>query len=146
MERMDDSIANASAPGNDVNNTDNTVAASGVSTFFASHSLNFWLAMFVGTVLALYYLRHYLQGRYFGRPDVRIDGRVCIVTGSNSGIGLETALELARRGGRVYMACRDYDRCEKARQLVVAQSGNQQVFNRVLDLSSQASIRAFVKQ
>ncbi len=40
-------------------------------------------------------------------PDsVRIDGKVCLVTGANSGLGKAVAIDLARRGGRVVMACR----------------------------------------
>lgn len=39
--------------------------------------------------------------------------KVVIVTGANTGIGKETAWELARRGAKVYMACRDLKRCEK---------------------------------
>ncbi|MDE2773355.1 MAG: SDR family NAD(P)-dependent oxidoreductase [Gemmatimonadota bacterium] len=37
---------------------------------------------------------------------VRIDGRVCLVTGANSGLGKAVATDLARRGGHVLMACR----------------------------------------
>lgn len=86
------------------------------------------------------------QGRTFRRPDVRIDGKVVIVTGCNTGIGKETVLELAKRGGRVYMACRDMNRCEEARQDIIAQSGNSNVFSRHLDLSSLASVRKFVTE
>lgn len=38
--------------------------------------------------------------------SVRIDGKVCLVTGANRGLGKAVAVELARRGGRVIMACR----------------------------------------
>ena len=38
--------------------------------------------------------------------DVRIDGKTCLVTGANSGLGMAVAIDLARRGGRVLMACR----------------------------------------
>ena len=52
------------------------------------------------------------------------EGRVFVVTGANSGIGKEVTWELARRGGRVYMACRDVDRCEAARREIVVDTRN----------------------
>lgn len=74
-----------------------------------------------------------------------MDGKVVIITGANTGIGKETALDLAKRGARVYMACRDFKRCEDARLEIVGKSQNSSVFNRTLDLGSLASIRAFAK-
>jgi NAD(P)-dependent dehydrogenase (short-subunit alcohol dehydrogenase family) len=38
--------------------------------------------------------------------DERIDGKFCLVTGANAGLGKAVAIELARRGGQVIMACR----------------------------------------
>lgn len=74
-----------------------------------------------------------------------MDGEVVIVTGANAGIGKETALDLAKRGAKVYMACRDFKRCETARLEIVEQSNNPNVFNRTLDLGSLDSIRRFAK-
>lgn len=39
-------------------------------------------------------------------PDVRIEGKRCLVTGANTGLGKAVAIDLARRGGHVLMACR----------------------------------------
>lgn len=40
------------------------------------------------------------------RDDERIDGRTCLITGANSGLGRAAAIELARRGGNMILACR----------------------------------------
>ena len=39
-------------------------------------------------------------------PDVRIDSQRCLVTGANTGLGKAVAVDLARRGGHILMACR----------------------------------------
>jgi dehydrogenase/reductase SDR family protein 12 len=42
--------------------------------------------------------------------QANLEGRVCLVTGANSGIGFETALALAARGASVWMLCRNRER------------------------------------
>lgn len=70
-----------------------------------------------------------------------------IITGcSSEGIGKETALELAKRGARIYMACRDYGRCQEARREIIDLSRNKNVFNLILDLNSVDSIKRCVKE
>ncbi|MFP6597209.1 MAG: SDR family NAD(P)-dependent oxidoreductase, partial [Candidatus Hydrogenedentota bacterium] len=41
-----------------------------------------------------------------------MNGKICIVTGANSGIGVTTARGLAKKGAHVVMACRDVERSE----------------------------------
>lgn len=55
-------------------------------------------------------LRDKLAAPPFEEP-VKLDGKVAIVTGANRGIGFEVAKGLAARGAKVYLACRDKDRC-----------------------------------
>jgi NAD(P)-dependent dehydrogenase (short-subunit alcohol dehydrogenase family) len=85
-----------------------------------------------------------VQGEKFRNP-VSIDNKVVIVTGANCGIGKETALELAKRRGTVYLACRDIKKCEEARKEIILSTKNKKVFCRELDLASFRSIKNFVK-
>ena len=62
--------------------------------------------------MQLLFFRDALSGKIYEGKE-RIDGKVVIVTGANSGIGKETVKELANRGGKVYMACRDLQKCEE---------------------------------
>jgi NAD(P)-dependent dehydrogenase (short-subunit alcohol dehydrogenase family) len=60
--------------------------------------------------------RDYAGGRIY-EGSSRIDQKVVIITGSNTGIGKETALDLAKRGAYVIMACRDTKKCELVRNV-----------------------------
>ncbi|XP_055690852.1 retinol dehydrogenase 13-like isoform X2 [Lutzomyia longipalpis] len=98
----------------------------------------------VGTIAGLtMMLKDYMQGGRFKNP-VMAEGKVVIITGANTGIGKETAKELARRKAHVYMVCRDMEKCEQARTEIVLDSKNKYVYCRECDLSSFDSIRKFV--
>ena len=73
-------------------------------------------------------------------------GRVAIVTGANSGIGFETAKELAKKGATVVMACRNQAKGEAAVDVIRSEkpAGGVQVM--ALDLSSLASVRTFAAE
>jgi NAD(P)-dependent dehydrogenase (short-subunit alcohol dehydrogenase family) len=71
----------------------------------------------------------------------RIEGKTCLVTGANSGLGFALAVELARRGGHVIMACRRH--VPEAEEKVKKFSGSDRVEMRHLDLSNLNSIHAF---
>jgi NAD(P)-dependent dehydrogenase (short-subunit alcohol dehydrogenase family) len=70
-------------------------------------------------------------------------GRVAIVTGANSGLGLVTARELARAGARVVLACRSIDKGEEASTRIVSAVPAADVTAAVLDLADLESVRAF---
>ncbi|RUS78951.1 hypothetical protein EGW08_013292, partial [Elysia chlorotica] len=80
---------------------------------------------------------------YGGRETVA--GKTVVVTGSNTGIGKETVKELAMRGGRIIMACRNTEKGELARQEIVEETRNEQVVVRELDLGSLESVRNFAR-
>ncbi|KAM8714250.1 hypothetical protein ACLKA7_014393 [Drosophila subpalustris] len=83
-----------------------------------------------------------MQGGKFNK-ETDETGKIVIVTGSNTGIGKETVLELARRGATVYMACRDKKRTDEARLEIIRETNNQNIHFRELDLASLDSIRKF---
>ena len=75
-----------------------------------------------------------------------MQGKICIITGSNSGIGKQTALGLASMGATVVMVVRDQERGENARKEIIKQTGNNSVDLLICDLSSMDSIRRFAKE
>ena len=72
--------------------------------------------------------------------------KVCIVTGSNSGIGKETATALAEMDAAVVIAVRNQERGEKARSEIINKTGNRMTDLMICDLASLASIRSFAKE
>lgn len=78
--------------------------------------------------------------KYFGGAvcKVRRDltGKVAVITGGNTGIGRETALELARANCEVLIGARDEQKCRDAVTYIKANLGNNNVHYLQLDLSS----------
>lgn len=75
----------------------------------------------------------------------KMDGKTIIITGANSGIGLETAKELCRRNARVILACRDLDKARLTAAEIAECTGVHPVCMQ-LDLCSFKSVRQFAKQ
>lgn len=71
-----------------------------------------------------------------------LDGKLCLVTGANSGIGLVTARELVRRGGDVLLACRRRDSGEDACRQIEREVGRRPAEILVADFASLAEVRA----
>jgi len=73
-------------------------------------------------------------------------GRVCIVTGASSGIGLETARGLAAQGATLVAVCRSPERGGAALAEIRKSSGNGDLHLALADLSVQASIQQLAKE
>ncbi|XP_054893488.1 retinol dehydrogenase 12-like [Poeciliopsis prolifica] len=77
--------------------------------------------------------------------DVRLEGKTAIVTGANTGIGKETAKDLAARGARVILACRDTAKGEQAASDIMREVNGAKVVVRQLDLADTKSICLFAE-
>ncbi|MBN8615951.1 MAG: SDR family oxidoreductase [Deltaproteobacteria bacterium] len=73
-------------------------------------------------------------------------GKRAYVTGANSGFGYQTALELARRGATVVLACRDASRGQEAMRAIRAEVHDALLELAILDLGSLASVRAAAQE
>jgi NAD(P)-dependent dehydrogenase (short-subunit alcohol dehydrogenase family) len=71
-------------------------------------------------------------------PDLR--GKTALVTGANSGLGFATALELARHGAEVHLACRDRIKAEAAASSIRAEVPNAALALVDLDLADLSSV------
>jgi NAD(P)-dependent dehydrogenase (short-subunit alcohol dehydrogenase family) len=75
------------------------------------------------------------------KPNQNMAGKICLVTGANSGIGKVTALELAKQGAALTIVCRTREKGDAALREIREITGSASLELLVADLSSQADIR-----
>ncbi|GBO01440.1 Retinol dehydrogenase 12 [Araneus ventricosus] len=75
--------------------------------------------------------------------QVILHDKTVVITGGNTGIGKETALDLAARGAKVIIGCRDTEKGKKAAEDIRKQVQDARVIIKELDLASFSSIRKF---
>ncbi|XP_031773418.1 retinol dehydrogenase 14 [Apis florea] len=108
-----------------------------------------YLAAAGSLVVLLVLLAVYLYARHtmgICKSKKRMDGKTVIITGCTSGIGRETARDIAKRGARLIMACRNLEMADKLKEELTKESGNENIVARKLDLSSFSSVREFARQ
>lgn len=125
--------------------------------------MTWWLLLLASFVLVLLFI---VKTLHFNHKDClltqRLDGKVVVVTGCNQGIGYEVVGELARRGARVIMACRDLDKAESARSRILMRFKSTETIRKpatelanlhgpqleceLLDLQSVSSLRNFASR
>jgi len=74
---------------------------------------------------------------------MNLSGKTAIVTGSNTGIGYETALDLYKKGAKVYVACRNQEKALSAIEKMKAEVGSGELIYEHLDLASLHSVKDF---
>jgi NAD(P)-dependent dehydrogenase (short-subunit alcohol dehydrogenase family) len=77
---------------------------------------------------------------------MKLDGKTCLITGANSGLGLAIAKNLAVQGARVILVCRDSEKVEKTMEVIRTQTPAALLDGLVADLSSMSSIRSLIDQ
>ncbi|KAL7019083.1 hypothetical protein ACKWTF_011009 [Chironomus riparius] len=87
-----------------------------------------------------------IKNKKYVNDNARIDGKIVIITGCNTGIGKATALELAKRGGKIYFACRNEEATMEALNEIKESTKNEQLYFLKLDLASFDSIREFSRK
>ncbi|CAH1261989.1 RDH12 [Branchiostoma lanceolatum] len=80
------------------------------------------------------------------RSKARLDGKTVIITGANQGIGFETAKDLAGRGAKIILACRDLTRAQKAADGIKEKTKNENIIVHQLNLASLASVSSFAQK
>ncbi|KAK8396420.1 hypothetical protein O3P69_005461 [Scylla paramamosain] len=106
-----------------------------------------WLGVLIGVAVTVVGVRLIYRIRS-GRCDseTKLDGKTVIVTGSSAGIGKAAALDFAKRGARVILACRNLDKAGKVADEIIKSSGNTNVEVQQLDTSDLSSVRRFADE
>jgi NAD(P)-dependent dehydrogenase (short-subunit alcohol dehydrogenase family) len=76
---------------------------------------------------------------------MELSGKVVIVTGANTGLGFETALDMYQKGAKVYVACRDEKKALDAIERMKAISGGGELVYGHLNLASLSDVKAFAE-
>lgn len=80
------------------------------------------------------------------KENLDMNGKVVMITGANSGIGKETAIELAKMGANIVMVCRSRKRGEKALEEIKEMANSEKIELYIADLADQRSIRSMVER
>jgi len=102
------------------------------------------LAIGAAAIAVLYAGKRYFQGGQC-HSTKRLDGKTVVITGGNTGIGKETAVDLAERGAKIIVGCRNLEKGKAALKEIQERSGSTSVFLEKLDLASLDSVRTFAE-
>jgi len=95
-------------------------------------------------ILIALLFRAWMQGGTCN-SSARLDGKTVVITGSNTGIGKTTAIDLNKRGAKIVMLCRSVDKAEAAADDIRSEAKGEVVVLK-MDLASLESIKVCVEQ
>ncbi|MHA1952958.1 MAG: SDR family oxidoreductase, partial [Candidatus Heimdallarchaeaceae archaeon] len=78
--------------------------------------------------------------------DFWIKGKICLITGANTGIGKETARQLAALGSKVIMVCRNQEKGKKAQEDIIRTTKNRNIELSICDLASLKDVKHFAEE
>ena len=111
----------------------------------------FRMSMYRNTIWLAKGLMEYTKGGYlsaaknFVESDLEVvcSSKNYLITGSNSGLGKQTALEIAKRGGIVHLVCRNATSAEQAKNEIIKETSNENIHVHSLDLSNSKEVHTF---
>lgn len=98
-----------------------------------------------GLAFVYYSLRCYFAGGVC-KNNVSMKGKTVIITGANTGLGKEVAMELGKREARVILACRSLEKGKQAAREICSKVKDAILVVKHLDLSSLVSVRQFADE
>ncbi|XP_068605422.1 dehydrogenase/reductase SDR family member 12-like [Brachionichthys hirsutus] len=75
--------------------------------------------------------------------NASVVGKSFMITGANSGIGRAAAMAIAKKGGTVHMVCRNKEKAEEAREDIISESGNTEIYIHIVDMSETRKVLEF---
>ncbi|KAL2746478.1 retinol dehydrogenase 14 isoform X2 [Vespula maculifrons] len=109
-------------------------------------SVSYLVVFSVISLHLIIYWNYFYRTINFCENNTRMVGKTVLITGCTSGIGKETAKDLAKRGAKVIMACRNIDLANKIKEDIIKETDNCNINVHELDLCSFQSIRKFARQ
>jgi len=105
------------------------------------------VAAVAGVSLVVLTIRKLVSRKWgYFKSSVRLDGQVVILTGGNTGLGLEVAKDLAGRGATLILACRNWERTRPVLAQLRKEHNNNDVQFIKLDLGSLQSVVQFSEE
>lgn len=97
------------------------------------------------TIIIFSVFRYFMKGDLYGKKT-KISGKIVVITGIDSEVSKATAIDLAKRDGKIYIACQDTVKGGKALKEIKKKSGKDNVNLLELNLESLDSIREFSRK